>query len=249
VLEKLFRSPLLHLVQRVEGRSRSGGIVWPHTAAFSEELNHFPAVYINVRGREPYGTVSPGMEYESVRDAVIGHMHDWHDPDTGTPVVRSAWRREQLYEGAQVGRAPDIVLELNEDCGYSYMCLPYTRFQEHETVKRFPRDMLTGNRQMSMSGSHRPEGIFLVSGSRTRRAGKLPHHVDIQDICPTVLSFFGIPVPDYIDGRAIPVFCGQQIQAGAGREEQVDGAAHETPYTREQEKKIARRLRNLGYID
>jgi predicted AlkP superfamily phosphohydrolase/phosphomutase len=52
---------------RLESRSRFGGIDWADTSAFSEELNYFPSIWLNLEGREPEGTVSP-RDYQRVVD-------------------------------------------------------------------------------------------------------------------------------------------------------------------------------------
>ena len=44
----------------------------------------------------------------------------WRDPD-GRPVVERVWRREELYRGPAVERAPDLLLELATLGGYSYV--------------------------------------------------------------------------------------------------------------------------------
>ena len=52
----LFRR-LRGLASRAESASRFGGIDWARTTAWSEELNYFPSIRVNLRGREPLGRV------------------------------------------------------------------------------------------------------------------------------------------------------------------------------------------------
>src|ERR1700687_60558 len=85
---------------RLESRSRFAGIDWTRTCAFSEELNYFPNVWLNVSGREPLGTVSLA-DYDRTREDVCAALDELRDPDTGGSVVRrGAWRRGQRSRSA-----------------------------------------------------------------------------------------------------------------------------------------------------
>ncbi|MGH2443379.1 MAG: alkaline phosphatase family protein, partial [Chloroflexota bacterium] len=77
---------------------------------------HFPmkcppllGVVINVRGRQPQGLVEPEA-YEELRTTLINDLRRLKDPKTGEDIVRDVYRREDLYEGEYVDRAPDIIV-------------------------------------------------------------------------------------------------------------------------------------------
>ncbi|MEM9730788.1 MAG: alkaline phosphatase family protein, partial [Myxococcota bacterium] len=55
--ERVFRFRNAWLPSRLESQVRFGAIDMTNTVAFSDELNYFPGVHLNVRGREPAGTV------------------------------------------------------------------------------------------------------------------------------------------------------------------------------------------------
>jgi hypothetical protein len=59
--------------------------------------------------------VQPGGEYEQVRDLILKQAQHLIDPVTGEPVVVRAYRREELYQGPNEERAPDIVLIFSDD--------------------------------------------------------------------------------------------------------------------------------------
>ncbi len=68
-------------------------------------------VYINRKGHYPRGTVAPGQEPElkkeisdSFKTLKIG----------GEQVIRKAHFREEIYHGAELGKAPDVVLVPNK---------------------------------------------------------------------------------------------------------------------------------------
>jgi len=249
IQEKIFRTPLKSLAQRMESRSRFSGINWHTTTAFSEELNYFPSIYLNVAGREPQGTVSQGKMYENLREKIIEKILSWKDPETGTSIVRSAWKREDIYSGPYVDNAPDIILDLHTVDGYSYICLPSTYFPSDEPFKKLEKDEQCGPRLLSMSGSHRQDGIFLFSCDDLNVTGKLNQHPNIQDICPSILSFFKVPLDGEMDGSVLEPFKDMGTRTGRPILSGKDSSPPPTPYTPEQEKRIKERLKNLGYLD
>ena len=82
-------------------------IDWKRTQAYS--LGNVGQIYLNVVGREPYGCVRPGAEYEQVRDDIIARLQELQDPETGELVVETIYRREEIYHGEYLEQAPDIV--------------------------------------------------------------------------------------------------------------------------------------------
>ncbi len=125
VQERLVRRAGRDLARRLEGWARFGAIDMPRTRAFSEELNYAPSIWLNVRGRDPDGIVAPGAEYDDTRGgAHAPRSLAWRHPETGERIVHAVHRREALYAGPATSEAPDLVLELALESGYSYPCLP-----------------------------------------------------------------------------------------------------------------------------
>jgi predicted AlkP superfamily phosphohydrolase/phosphomutase len=65
--------------------------------------------YINLKGREPRGSVEPGAEYEAVRDDLIARLLALRDPDNDEPVIERVEKRESLYGEDCSSVAPDLV--------------------------------------------------------------------------------------------------------------------------------------------
>ena len=158
---------------RLESAARFGGFDWRRTHAFSEEANTQPGVWINLRGREAAGCVEPA-DYERVRGEVIDALLDWKLPGGG-PVVARARRREEVYAGPCVARAPDVVVELALDAGYG-LSLVATPWQTPDTgsLRTLEPHELGGGRGRGMNGTHRPDGIWLATrrgrAARSRRS-------------------------------------------------------------------------------
>jgi predicted AlkP superfamily phosphohydrolase/phosphomutase len=65
--------------------------------------------YINLKGREPRGSVEPGAHYEAVRDDLIARLLALRDPDNGMPVIERVEKREDIYGEGCSNVAPDLV--------------------------------------------------------------------------------------------------------------------------------------------
>lgn len=69
------------------------------------------AVRINVKGREKYGTVAPGAEYDAVVQEITDAAATFKNPDTGRSIVKRVVRVHHDYEGPHLGELPDLYLE------------------------------------------------------------------------------------------------------------------------------------------
>jgi len=212
---------------RLESAARFGGFDWRRTRAFSEETNTQPGVWINLRGREAAGCVEPA-DYERVRSEVIDALCGWKLPGGG-PVVARARRREEVYAGPCVPRAPDIVVELALDAGYG-LSLVATPWQTPDTgsLRTLESFELGGGRGRGMNGTHRPDGLWLASGEGAPRLSTQPRP-RLEDVAPTLLAALGVPWDGALDGSVL---------AGPPR-----------PYDPDEEALVAQRLRRLGYLE
>ncbi len=227
---------------RLESRSRFAGIDWEKTRAFSEELNYFPSVWLNLKGREPLGTVDPS-DYERVRDDICAATITLRDPEHGRPVVRRAWRREELYDGPWIRYAPDIILDFELDRGYSYTCLPSAAAPSSGAAHVLDAAGWAGGKLAGMSGSHRPNGVFLLANGS--RAGRRIEGVRMADMAPTILDLCGVHLSAEFDGKTITAVA---QTSESPFKPVMSGRGHERPYGEAEEGEIAARLRALGYL-
>ncbi|MCK4272186.1 alkaline phosphatase family protein [bacterium] len=204
-------------------QTQMGGIDWSQTRAFSTEMNTFPAIWINLQGREPNGIVALGREYEKLRGEIIAALSRFLNPQTGQRVVLRTHRREELYHGAFMQQAPDLVLELNLDNGYTYTCLSSRGRRDRGPMRTLRKNERAGAKGQSMNGSHRRRGIMLFSNGH-RSMGQRLGTLSIMDMAPTILQFLGLPSPADMDGRVVPEIAGSQPDQGA-----PNGTAHASP--------------------
>jgi predicted AlkP superfamily phosphohydrolase/phosphomutase len=144
---------------RLESAARFGGLDWTKTVAFSEEVNTQPGIWINLMGREAQGCVA-AADYEATRRRVIDALSDWKLPG-GERVVARARRREDVYAGDYVSRAPDIVIELGLEAGYALSLVATPWQEEPEPVRTLADHECAGGRGRGMNGTHRPEGVWV----------------------------------------------------------------------------------------
>lgn len=211
------------LASGAESRSRFGGIDWRHTRAWSEELNYFPSVRVNLIGREPQGQVARG-HYDAFCDDLCRHLEGWEP-------IHKAWRREELYTGDYVDRAPDIILELALEDGYSHSCL---RSRGGPPFRRIGPDEYLGGKERGMNGNHRPTGVCFLSKPAPASGAR------IEDIAPTVLAELGVPAP-HMDGTPLLGEGATPFDSAAARDQR--------DYTPEQARAVEERLRRLGYYE
>ncbi|PCJ53276.1 MAG: hypothetical protein COA73_15485 [Candidatus Hydrogenedentota bacterium] len=213
------------LASRAESQSRFSGIDWKNTTAWSEELNYFPSIRINLAGREAQGQVAQ-ENYDHFVRKLCAELETWD-------AIAHAWPREDLYDGEYAHRAPDIILELALEDGYSHSCL---RARGGPAFRRLEPHEYPGGKERGMNGNHRPTGVFMLSEKVNAS------ETSLLDIAPTVYDLLGIPGPP-MDGVS--------LVGGANTSPETAPAstAPETPYTPEQEAAIEARLRDLGYFE
>jgi predicted AlkP superfamily phosphohydrolase/phosphomutase len=243
--ERAFRAASSALPSWLESRVRFGAIDMARSALFSDELNYFPALHYNLRGREPLGTLAPRDRGRARRD-VEAALAELRDPDTGARVVRAVHAREELYDGPFTDRAPDLLLELELDRGYSYNLMPSATAPRGAGVFRElePHEYL-GRKGRSLPGSHRPYGFYAAAGPRVRAAGRI--EAAIADAGATLLARMDVATPRNGSGRALPILGGDAAPRPQQPLPVVPVARDPEPH--DDDARVAARLRALGYIE
>jgi predicted AlkP superfamily phosphohydrolase/phosphomutase len=256
-LPEALRTPLLRSMKignQIESRIRFGGIDWGGTAVYSDESPYFPALWVNLAGRESAGIVAP-ERYEETCARAAAALGDWRDPDTGQPLVQRVYRREEIYRGEQVERAPDLLIDWNLDRGYSYLSGRSLEDHSGQSLRRLAPHEFHSHEMATRGGSHRPNGILMAMGGPFGRGGV--EGASLGDLTPTILFCQGLGIPQEIEGRVLAeLFSSEFLSAHAPQRiaaAQMRPAADavEAPadnYTDEEREIIERRLRDLGYL-
>ena len=160
----------------------------------------FSGIRLNLRGREPAGTVEAG-EAERFCERLTRDLLDVTDPDSGWPLVRNVLRTADLFGGPRLDELPDLLVEWDPDrprgttatgTGAASVWKAYSeRVGQIEKVNSYCR-----------TGEHRVEGLLVARGPGIT-PGRLVREVSNLDLAPTFARFFGCVMPS-TDGRIIP---------------------------------------------
>jgi predicted AlkP superfamily phosphohydrolase/phosphomutase len=163
-------------------------IDWARTRAWGDG-GYYGRLFMNVKGREPAGTIAPG-DYERVRSDLIAAIEAIAD-ERGRPIGSKAHRPEDLYRTV-TGVAPDLLVYFGDLAWRSVGAVGTGG------VHTFEND--TGPDE----ANHDWHGIFVLStaGAPAPLRGPLPD-VSIYDVAPTLLALLGRPVPPGLVGRSL----------------------------------------------
>jgi predicted AlkP superfamily phosphohydrolase/phosphomutase len=209
---------------------------WSRTTAYS--MGNYGQIFVNLKGREPQGSVSPGAEYEKVLNRLTEELYSLVDPESGERIVHKVFRREDVYCGKYVDRAADLMF-LTKDMDYKALGL--SDFNSPQILE--PVYGCTGN--------HRMNGVLALRGKEVIRKGEVIGGAMIQDLAPTILYILGVPIPVEMDGVVLKdVFTTdfwEEQQAQYADAEDHTSLPRGRGYSPEEEEELARMLRGLGY--
>ena len=146
------------------------------------------AIRINLQGREPFGTVAPGEEYDALCAELTSRLLELENPDTGRPAAQWVRRVGELYQGPRLEAMPDLFVEWDHSAPIHAL-----RSARIGTVR--------GRLSRGRSGNHRQQALLVARGPGFPRGDSDP--IRTQDVAPTLLDFLGIPIPDHYEGRSV----------------------------------------------
>ncbi len=178
----LVQKGFMTLTKKMSMDDKEGGglfqhVDWKKTSAYALG---FGSIYLNLKGRERQGIVGPGPEAESLSERIISELAQLTDPKDGQAVVKSVYKKNEIYDGGQEKNAPDLVIGFNDGFRGSWQT----------AIGGSPGEILEDNLK-KWSGDHIVDpsivpGIFLTNFSIKNDTPNL------MDIAPTVLSCLGL---------------------------------------------------------
>jgi predicted AlkP superfamily phosphohydrolase/phosphomutase len=193
-------------------------IDWERTRVWGDG-GYYGRCFLNVRGREPLGTVDPG-DAEALKRELTAKLENLGD-ESGRPIGTRVFRPESVYRACR-GVPPDLIVYFGDLHWRSVGSVG------HPSVWTRTND--TG----PDDANHAQHGIFIQSEAGAAGAGAGERFgVRIYDVAPTILSLFGI--------APLPGMCGSVIGAQEAQEAEL-------VYSAEEEAELARRLEDLGYL-
>jgi predicted AlkP superfamily phosphohydrolase/phosphomutase len=175
-----------------DGRTESGewfkGVDWKKTKAYALGLG---GLYINQKGREAQGTVSPGEETKALKAELIRRLNGLKDEEKGRVGINIVYDRDSIYAGPYRENAPDMIVGYSE--GY--------RASWDSVTGRVNKVVFEDNIK-AWGGDHciDPRVVPGVLFTNLKISSKTPA---IWDIAPTVLELFGVQPPAHMDGHSL----------------------------------------------
>lgn len=197
-------------------RGDGGRIVvdWSKTKAYPINSVH---IYVNLKGRDPDGIVSPGEEYDDVCNRIISTLYGIRDPEGNCPFAFAMTRNEAEIIGLYGERVGDVVYGMR--AGYISRLEPTEDLEEF----KFPRGAISVTddwaeragpipANTSIHGSTIPSAKLglgsirvplIMRGPRVKKNYNMRGRFRLIDIAPTVSHILGIPPPADCEGSII----------------------------------------------
>jgi predicted AlkP superfamily phosphohydrolase/phosphomutase len=232
------------LRDKVQTRLCFADVDWSKTLAYSDSL--FPNIRINLTGRENRGIVDTA-DYQEIIDKLVADLHEIVDIQTKEKIVDKVFRRDEIYHGPFVEKAPDLLVRWREDQVIAGIDID----KEGRNARSAPPPV-PGEDYRVISGDHRLNGIFLCRGGHICK-GKRIEPVNIMDLAPTVLYTMGLPVLEDMDGQVLKDmfdkdFIGE-YQVVFENKEDDSRQERSVVYSTEENEEIIERMRSLGYME
>lgn len=153
--------------------------ITPDTAAYSLIPGR---IYINLKGREWAGSIEQGSHYNDVCEKIKEKIRTMSDPDTGKRIVKEVYASREIYRGAFVHRAADLIVIPND--GF-------------DLKGNLTADELTF--KGDLVGMHTYDDAFLyVDGIKL--SDRQP---EIIDLLPTIFGLMKAPTPSIVEGHSL----------------------------------------------
>ena len=169
----------LSVQERLLSEKFAAATDWSRTTAYAPPGYYTGCIRVNLRGREPNGTVAPGAEYDALLARLEEDLRALTNAETGEPVIERTVRTRQVFGDAPHPALPDLVV--------------FWRAHDRPILRvRHPRAELTQEPHPFHRGSHHTtEGLLVAAGPDIRADGRMDD-VNPLAIAPTVLSLLNV---------------------------------------------------------
>jgi len=240
IQKRLF--PSSHPGSKISARRAKVRLIdWSRTKAFMLTGWIYGLIYINCSGREREGIVSPDKNYEGLRESIMEKMSSLIDPQTGKKVIRKTYKREELFHGGFLERAPDLIV------------IPEEGYEFNQSFIENPEEIFRTNvLKKDHTGIHDQEGIFILSGNDLEENTSI-EKLNIADLFPTILYYMDVEIPDYTDGKVLNNLFSEKFLKDnptkySTTSKSQGGKSESQTYSEKEKDIIKKRLEDLGYM-
>jgi len=158
------------------------------------------AIRLNVNGRDPFGSIEPGAEYDAACSELTRELEALTDTDSGERVVTEVVRSDQVFGDRYHPNLPDLIVRYRGEGVITSVSSPRIG-----TVSEEARDA-----DFARSGEHTSR-VRLWHLGPTAPAGETVRGGHVLDVSATVLERLSVPIPDDLDGT--PLKLGERLPA------------------------------------
>ncbi|HEY7003724.1 MAG TPA: hypothetical protein VH281_05540 [Gaiellaceae bacterium] len=151
------------------------------------------AIRLNVRGRDPFGAIDPGAEYDAACDELVEELHALVDESTGEPAVRQVVVARRRYGEELHPNIPDLLVQFETDAG---------PIETVTSARAGTISVPVRTASLPRSGDHTTHSRLFVAGPGIAPR-PLAREGNVVDIAPTILRLLDVDVPPTFDGRAL----------------------------------------------
>jgi predicted AlkP superfamily phosphohydrolase/phosphomutase len=173
---------------QTEGGAYFDGVDWSRTRAYTMGLG---GLYLNLANREANGIVKPGSEAEALKRELISRLTNLADPATGEIAILNVYAASNLYRGPYLEHAPDLIVGYNDGFRTSW----------DAAVGKVSRKVFEDNCK-AWSGDHCVDPTIVPGVLFSNRTLKT-ESPGIEDLAPTALDLFGVPIPGWMEGKPV----------------------------------------------
>ncbi len=176
-----------------DGKIESGewfkDVDWTSTKAYGLGLG---GIYINQKGRESQGIVSPGEETRALKTELKQMLSGLMDDGNNNAVaINYLYDRDEIPPGPYKENCPDFIVGYNEGYRVSW-----------DSVSGKVNSTIFEDNIKAWSGDHCIDpklvpGIFFCNHPINTKSPS------IVDIAPTAMELFGLKAPDHMDGQSL----------------------------------------------
>lgn len=209
---------------------------WSRSRVYS--MGNFGQLYVNLKGREPQGIVSPGTEYDQLIAELTLELENMVDPENGQPVIERIILPDEVYDGKYADRAPDLMFFTHK---MEYKAMGLSDFSSPKVFEPI----------YGTTGHHRMNGLLICQGEDVFLAGEEIQDAAIHDLAPTILYLLGQPIPREMDGKVLLDLFTPQFRETHPLNFSDDDFTREgkkSDLSQDEEAELMTILRDLGYV-
>jgi predicted AlkP superfamily phosphohydrolase/phosphomutase len=214
------------------------GFDWNRTLAFAPHQDTAAMVYLNSADRRSGAPLKTPRQVDEAQASAFEALASARHAETGAHLFPQVIATAEAYgiDPAREGY-PDLIALPEENYWVRTKLSPGRSWVDPDA---------------NLPGTHRPQGIVAFAGAGVEAGRCLD--ADLRDIAPSVLQFFNLPIPNYMEGAPLPVL-GARTFLNARRDEPATHLAgpHQATasfeYTAEEQAIIEQRLADLGYLE